>query len=90
VVQVVEVTANGIYAMIRGEELAWNKSKDVFFIRVGGKWTKTVPSKFQQSVLKDRHASHVYKAARIANAGNFRKTQNWLDNQDFLSRERNA
>ena len=89
-VQVVEVTNNGIRAVIYGKDLAWNKTKDQFFVRLNGKWTQTKVTALQEQILKERQSAWAYKEKRIANAGKFRKTHDWFDNQAFKSQERNA
>jgi len=89
-VQVVTATDNGIHAIIYGKNLSWNKAKDQYFALINGKWKPTTATARQQQILKERQSAWAYKEKRIANAGKFRKTHDWFDNQAFKSQERNA
>ena len=91
-VQVVEVTTNGIRAVIYGKDLAWNKTKDQFFVRLNGKWTQTKVTALQEQILKERHASKLWKSERIRNARTEprRYSAAHCERQEFLAQERNA
>lgn len=91
-VQVVEVTDNGIRAVIYGKDMCWNKSKDQYFALVNGKWTPTKATEKQQEILKDRHASKLWKSERIRNARTEprRYSAAHCERQEFLAQERNA
>lgn len=89
-VQVVKVNADGIRAVIYGKDLAWNKSKNEFFVRTNGKWIKTAATPLQQEILKDRHASKMWKQERIAYTEPRRYSSARFDRQAFLDEEQNV
>ena len=91
-VQVLKVTDDGIRAVIYGKDLAWNKPKNEFFVRTNDKWMPTKVTALQQEILKDRHASKLWKSERIRNARTEprRYSAAHCDRQEFLAQERNA
>ena len=91
-VQVLKVTDDGIRAVIYGKDLAWNKPKNEFFVRTNDKWMPTKVTALQQEILKDRHASKLWKQERIksASAEPRRYSQAYAERQAFLAQERNA